>query len=294
VNDLRARLFAPALRGLDRILPASVLFAALYPVAWGRAILHGLTKGGPPEAWPACLDRPPGNRSGRWYRLPVYLNRFFEVLPDRLPTAKWRDRCRFIGLDHVQDAIRAGQPVILAFAHFGPFGQLRSWLRAAGLPAAMMVGGKARTRSQLLRLKDRWALFPEVPPSYYQDQMSAAIRHLHSGGILAMAMDVDTGRQVNLPVRPGWVFRMPTGPVRLARQHQAALVPCAISTPGPWRFQVEMGAPIPSETLQAGDPEACADLLARMLPLLTPYPLQWTPQLSNRFQKADDCNPKEG
>lgn len=292
MSDLRARLFAPVLRGLDRVLPARVLFATLYPGALVRSVLHGLTKGGPTDAWPACLDRPVGKRSGRWYRVPIYLNRLFEVLPDRLATEKWRHCCRFIGLENARKAVSDGQPVILAFAHLGPVSQLRSWLRAAGLPVAMLIGGQARTRSQLLRRKDRWALFPEVPTSFYQDQLSAAIRHLRNGGILAVAMDIAAGRQLDLPVSSGWIFRMPTGPVRLARQQRAALVPCVISTPGPWRFHVELTAPVPEQALEAGDIAACTDLWSRMLPLLLQHPDQWTPQLAGQFRRVEGlCDP---
>ena len=112
MNNLRARLFTPVLRGLERVLPAPVYCGLLYPVAWVRALIHRGIKGRPPIAWPTGLGGMPTGKALALPRLPVYLNRTFEFLPDRLAEPKWRGYCRFIGLEPVKRLVDAGRPVI--------------------------------------------------------------------------------------------------------------------------------------------------------------------------------------
>jgi len=286
VNNLRARLAAPVLRGLERVLPAPVYCGALYPVAWARALIHRGIKGRPPIVWPAGLGGGPTGRALALPRLPVYLNRTFEFLPDRLAGSKWRGYCRFIGLDPVKRLLDAGRPVILGFAHLGPIGLLRNWLRANGVPVAIFVGGEAHTRQIMKRRKDRWALFPDVALSFYQDQLAEAILHLKRGGVLAIALDSDNGRQIRVPVGGGWMCQLATGPFRLARRHGAQLVPCAIYNERPWHVAVEFGPPVGNDLLAAGDAQAAADLLSKLLPVLLAHRAEWTPQLAGRFSQT--------
>jgi lauroyl/myristoyl acyltransferase len=286
VNNLRARLFAPVLRGLEKILPAPVYCGALYPVAWARALIHRGVSGRTPIAWPAGLGGMQTGRSLALPRLPVYLNRTFELLPDRLAAPKWRGHCRFIGLDPVKRLVDAGRPVILGFAHFGPIGSLRNWLRATGVPVAIFVRGKAHTRNVMKRRKDRWALFPDVALTFYQDQLADAIMHLERGGVLAIALDSDNGRQMRVPFGDGWTCQMATGPFRLARRHGAVLVPCAIYNERPWHVAVEFGAPVGSDLLAAGEAQAGEDLLSKLLPVWLAHPAEWTPQLASRFSRT--------
>jgi len=285
VSQLRASLFAPVLRGLERVLPVPLYCGTLYTIAWVRALIHRINKGRPSVAWPAGLAglRPVQTRA--LPRLPVYLNRTFEFMPDRLAGAKWRDHCRFIGLDPVKQAIDAGRPVILGFVHFGPFHLLRNWLRATGVPVAMFVGGEARTRTALLRRKDQWALFSDIPSTFYQDQLADAIAHLECGRVLAIALDSSNGRQMQLPVGEGWMCQLATGPFRLARRHDAVLMSCTIYNERPWHVAVEFGAPVGHGLLVAGEAQAGADLLRGLWPVLQAHPTEWTPHLEARFSR---------
>ena len=270
------------------MLPASTYCGLLYPVAWVRALLHGWIKGPPPVAQPAGL---PGLRPARatvLYRLPIYLNRTFEFLPDRLAAPKWSGHCRFHGFDPVKRLTDAGRPVILAFVHFGPFVLLRNWLRAAGIPVAMFAGGEARSRAPLKLRKDRWALFPEVALTFYQDELADAIRHLESGRALGIAIDSGSGRQMRVPAGEGWRCQLATGPIRLARRHGAVLVPCAIYNESAWRVAVEFGPPVSEETLAAGDVPAGAAIMASLMPILLAHPEAWTPQLGGRFSRVPE------
>lgn len=81
--------------------------------------------------------------------------------------------------------------------------QLRSWLRAAGVPIALMVGVNARERLPLLRRKDRWSLFLEIATALYRDQLPSALRHLQAARPLAMAIDVNVGKQMDVSIADG-------------------------------------------------------------------------------------------
>jgi len=287
-------LFAPVLRGLERVLPAWAFCGLLYPVAWVRAFLHSLIKRPPVMDWPMGL---PGLRPApprRLYRLPVYLNRTFQFIPDRMTTPKWRGYCQYHGLEAVLKLAEMGRPVVLAFAHFGSFTLLRNWLRAAGLPVSMFTGIEARDRPTLTRRKDRWALFPETPPAFHRDQLAEAIRHLKSGCPLAISIDTSSERQLKVPLDGGWVFQMPSGPVRLARRHGASLVPCSIYNGGLWRVVVEFGEPIKEERLAEGEEAVGVDLITAFLPVWLAHPEEWTPQLAGRFSRSPDSAGPDG
>jgi lauroyl/myristoyl acyltransferase len=283
VSDLRAGLFAPVLRGLERWLSAPVYCRLLYPVALVRAVIHGWLKGLPSGAWPTGLPGGHPPRAHRLYRLPIYLNRTFEYLPDRLAGPKWSGYCRFIDLDPVKRLVDAGRPVVLVYAHFGPFTLLRNWLRSVGVPVAMFAGGQARNRAAMKRRQDRWALIPEVALTFYQDELGDAIRHLERGRPLAITVDSNSGRQIRVPASEGWSCRLATGPVRLARRHRAVLVPCAIYNEAPWHVAIEFAAPVSESSLEAGDEPAGAEVMAGLMPILLAHPEEWTPQLAARF-----------
>jgi len=188
-------------------------------------------------------------------------------------------------------ARRSGRPTILAFCHFGPMVLMALWLRAHGLPASTLVAGKARARSRVKRLKDRVVPFPEIPVAIYTDQLREAI-DLIAHTTLLVAVDVQAGKLIDLPVAPGWTFRMATGAIRLAAQYEASLIPCVIWEEEPWRFRFELGDPVPPEFLR-GRPDlmrAGQHLLREFMPHLQRHPEQCFRELLHSFQ-PDDASP---
>ena len=98
--------------------------------------------------------------------------------------------------------------MILAFCHFGPFFLLRYWLRAAGFPAAAMVGGWSRDRPAIKRLKDRVSLFPQIPTVFHrEDELREAVEFLQAGNPLLVALDVELGKQIEVALDEQWQVR---------------------------------------------------------------------------------------
>ena len=69
-----------------------------------------------------------------------------EYVPDRLAEPKWMSRCHIEGLDPVLRARQTGRPIVFGFFHSSAFRLSRFWLRAAGIPVANLIIGKAETR----------------------------------------------------------------------------------------------------------------------------------------------------
>jgi hypothetical protein len=278
----------PVLRGLERVLPVPGLYCAVFPIAFIRALLHRCHRGnGSPNAVPACLRRHQPARETALPRLAIYLNRILEFLPDRLDRPKWRVRCPIEGFEPVRQALAQKRRVLLAFPHFSLYGQLRGWLRAAGLPVACYTGANSARRSTLKRRKDRWALFPDVPTAFHGDQLAEALKFVRAGHPLLIALDGWRGHQLELPVSDGWTFRMATGPLRIASRHEATLFPCTMIDEGRWRFRIAIGDPVPGHLLAAGrEFEAGTHLLRQILPHLQRYPEQCREQLLGRFKPS--------
>jgi lauroyl/myristoyl acyltransferase len=272
----------PVIRQAERRLPVQSLYRILKPYALGRAALRGLPKAVP---LPACLETAKAVRTVRHWRTNSYLNQILEYFPERLAEPKWAEGCRIAGLDHLRQARQNRRPVVLAFCHFGPFFLLRTWLRAAGFPIAALVGGKKASRSRLRRQKDRVSLFSELPIAFHMDQLRAAYEFLDAGQALMVAIDTATSRPMSVPAGGGWTFQMATGALRLAIRHRAELIPFSIVDEGHWRFQVELGRPVPAECLvsEADLVPAGKHLLDEFLPRFRNHPELCSNQLIQCF-----------
>jgi lauroyl/myristoyl acyltransferase len=272
----------PVIRQAERRLPVQSLYRILKPYALGRAALRGLPAAVP---LPAGLGTAKAVPTVRHWRVNPYLNQILEYFPDRLAEPKWAKRCHIAGLDHLRQARQNRRPVVLAFCHFGPFFLLRSWLRAAGFPVAALVGGKGGSRSPLRRQKDRVSIFSEIPTAFHLDQLRAADEFLAAGHLLMVAIDTATGRQISVPAGGGWTFQMATGALRLAIRHRAELIPFSMVDEGRWRFQIELGRPVPAECLVSEDDlvPAGKHLLDELLPRFRNHPELCSNQLIQSF-----------
>jgi lauroyl/myristoyl acyltransferase len=281
VSERRSTLAARLLRSLEPLFPVAGYLALLYPIAFVRAVIHQVVKKPAKLVLPSFLNTvlPPQ----RLPRLSTYLNRTFEFIPDRLDSAKWQARCRYVGFQPVHEALDEGRPVIFTFAHFGQYGLLRNWLRSAGIPVATVSGGSVSNRSNLLKRKDRWAISSNVPAAFHLDQLTDAVRHFKNGVPLAMAFDVAHRRQVSVPLPDGWAFNMATGTIRLAKKHHARLFPCTIYSHGSWKFTIEAFPAVPEEILTQGDQNAAHYILEKLLPVFEQHSDQWELALLKQF-----------
>lgn len=286
MRGARALLFAPLVRLLERLLPVPALLAIFLPLAALRALSSWLLrKDHRMDHRPAWLRAEDSFQPSVFGRLNWYLNQTLLYFPDRLNAPKWRRRCRIVGLEHLTMPDGTAGP-ILAFLHFGPYQLLRSWLRTAGLPVSVLVSYRLRERSQFMKWHHRRTPFANVPPTFHPENLGEAIRHLQAGRPLAMALDSDRGRMIQVPLDDGWSLRAATGAIRIARKHGAPLVACSIYCEGPWRHVIEIGAPVSDALWRQPDQEIGGHLLAQLFPLLRRHPDQCLLRLVRQIQPA--------
>jgi hypothetical protein len=257
------------LRRAERLLPLHSLYSVLRTFFLARAALNTVFKQPiPARDLPAFLCLPKTVRTRTQHRTDRYVNQIVQFFPDRLSSAKWKDRCCIEGIVHLHEARRKVRPLIVAFCHFGPYYLLRFWLRAAGFPAATFVGGEQAMRQRLKRVQDRFSPAPEIPVVFYQKQLREAVEFLAAGNLLLIAIDAPSGKQIDVPFCEGWTFQMATGAMRLASRCQAELLPCSIVDEGCWHFGIKFGPPVPRIHLatEAGWPLAGRHLIDQWFP----------------------------
>jgi lauroyl/myristoyl acyltransferase len=288
-QEIAGRFFFSILRLAERRLSAQQIFSLLKPFFFWPAVVHTLFRKSRLNA-PDFFSSPKNVFSIVRQRQNIYLNHILEFFPERLAEAKWMSRCRLEGFAHLQSALQNGRPVVLAFCHFGPFFLLRFWLRAAGLPAAMFIGGNSDRRTRLMRLKDRCSPSPKIPIAFYQNQLREAVEFIAAGNPLLMPIDALNGRQMMIPFSDGWDFQMATGAVRLAIRQQAELISCSIIDEGGWHFRIKFGRPVPKEFLIANVDwsRAGKHLLDEMIPDFQARPEQCLANLTGCLKKKHE------
>lgn len=249
MRKLLAELRFAALRNVERRWSVSRLHSLLKPFASLRAEVNAGFK-------PLTNPNVPRPLKVNWtrskrieLRANSYLNQTVRYFQDRLAEPKWSDRCQWIGLDPLRAGVDARQPVILAFCHYGPYSLLRSWLRAAGIPAAILIGAASAKRDPRSQLLDGILARPDQPTVICLDQLRDATTFAGAGIPLLVAIDGPAGKQIEIPFNDGWKIQIATGAIRLAVRYQATLFPCIISNEGDWRYRVRVCEPVPQEFL---------------------------------------------
>lgn len=285
----RRSLYFSCVRLAERLLPARIFCSILEPYTFARAALNTAFKDPNPRApWPDCLPLKWTWRVACQRRMSHYLNFYLQYFPERLSDPKWSKNFRIVGLDRLLEVRQGGRPVVGALCHVGPLLFLRPWLRAAGVHSGVLIAGKSTDPVDQARRKSGLLDCPHIPPRFHLDQLKQAAEFLASGNLLFVAIDVPTGRQMEVPYSEGWTFRMATGAIRLAIRHQAELIPCMIIDEGSWRFRIEVGRPVPKEFLTAESDWTCAGkhLLAEMRPHFEAHPEQCQDDLIMSLQKT--------
>ena len=294
MNAARGSLYFSCLRLAERHLPLPTFCALMNSFAFARATFNTAFKKPRPSApVPECLKVNWTRRMEREFRQRGYMNHQLQYFPDRLAGPRWRGRCPIGGREHLLKVRAAGRPAVLAFAHFGPIHFMRAWLRADGIPSAALVAGKAADHPELNRLTDGLIRFPEIPTTFYMDQLKSASEFLSAGNLLFVAIDGPASKELDVPFCDGWTFRMAAGPIRLAARHGAELIPCSIIDEGPWRCRIEVGRPVPKEFLadESRWPQAGKYLLDELIPHLYAHPEQCRRDVILRLRKNSPATP---
>jgi lauroyl/myristoyl acyltransferase len=288
-KDLVGRWFFSTWRWAERRFSPQAFYSLLKPFSLARATANcAFRKRAYATPRPDFLRVPEPARAERQQRMNDYLNHILELFPDRLSEEKWIQNCRVEGLEHLQSACRNKCPTVLAFSHFGPFFLLRFLLRAKGIPTATLLGGESEKRGPLMRLKDGFSPFNQVPISFYGDQLRAASEFIATGNPLLVAIDVPVNKQIDVPFCDGWAFQMAAGAVRLAMRCNAELIPCSIVDEGCWHFSIKFGKPVPKELLLSENDwlPAGKHLMDEMIPIFRTWPEQCRPDLIRRLKPA--------
>ena len=281
------------LRALERLLPPTVLWLALWPSVACAALCDLAKQGRYYAKWrqvPASLlPSGPGFFLFRSARMKLRFGRLPTFWPDRLAQARWQQRCRYEGLDTLASARQGGTPIVLATLHFGQMVLMRYLLRARDIPVAGLAEEARARRPRLQHLKDAKAPLPGVPHVFPLEELKQARQFLLQGGCLLVPMDAPRGKQVEIQT-PHGVLRLGTGAIRLAQSTGAQLVPCLIYEESPWRFVVHCGKPanLGAPSLPAGLEAVGQDLARELLPVLARHPDHWGANLMEAWRKADN------
>jgi hypothetical protein len=281
-KDLAGRWFFPVIRWGEGQLSPRAFYSILKPFFYLRAVFNCMfRKHGYATPRPDFLRVGQPARARRRQRMNDYMNRVLEFFPDRLSGEKWGRNCRVEGLEHLQSGLSNKHPTVMAFCHFGPYELIRFWLRARGIPAATLRAGKAESRGLLMRLKDKFSPFPDVPVAVYGDQLRTIDEIIAAGNPLLVVIDAPVNKRIDVPFCDGWTFHMAAGAVRLAMRYDADLIPCSIIDEGRWRFCIKLGEPVPQELLSSRNDwqPAGKHLMDQMIPIFRTWPEQCRPDL---------------
>ncbi len=243
------------LRLSERVLPLSVLSFLLWPLAAVWDLLH-LRQRTPLTCWRRF---PESWRPKRWrfvlrQSLGLYHAQLLYVWPDRLRTARWLSRCRLEGGSNYIGPREGKRAVVGVSLHFGPVATLPYWLRAHGIvltsvrtPAIDSLQGLTNYQFSLSPPADV-PVFLSTSEIGLSPRLSSIRKILGPTGRLGMLVDVDRGKQFYVRFEDR-LFRMATGPIRLAQMLNAELVPVLIVETSTWKYTIHFGTPVPQHYL---------------------------------------------
>ena len=174
----------------------------------------------------------------------------FMRLAHRRPDELLR-RTRTFGQIHLRRALEAGHGVLLVTAHYGSYELAGAYCAAQGLPITVL----ARARDDVLteQFVGRTRSLHHINV-VHKTAWREAVRVLREGGLVGVLADqaVNTGGVMGEFL--GHPAATAVGPILMAQQTGAALLPCFVTRDNNGRLTVELHGPL--ELPQTGDEEA--------------------------------------
>ena len=271
-------------RFLESVLPIPLLRLALWPAvavsSFRRAVLFRRHDWKSPQL-PAALCSKGSNLLFLWRMCEgFYFRQILTCFPDRLSSrARWKNRVRVEGLEHLLPLVELQHPVMLATVHFGHLNLLRYLLSNLEVNAALIVlrGPKNITSHRIKdALLNRSRPGRPVSPSLIATEVALNTKYLSHGKAVLMAVDASSSQPLHVPF-PGGNFEMAVGAIQMARMAGAKLVPCVLSEESPWRFVIRIGKPIPERSTDVfpDDQTAAAALTDFFWPIVREHPEQY-------------------
>jgi lauroyl/myristoyl acyltransferase len=269
------------LRLSERVLPLSMLSLVLWAPAAVWDLLH-LRQRTPLTCWRRF---PESWRPKRWrfvlrQSLALYHAQLLYVWPDRLRTARWLSRCELEGGSDYIGPCEGKRAVVGVSLHFGPVATLPYWLRAHGV---VLTSVRTPAIEPLQGLTNyQFSLSPPADVPVFlstreigSKPLSSIRKILGPSQRLGMLLDVDRGKQFYVRFE-NRLFRMATGPIRLAQMLDAELIPVLIVETSTWKYTIHFGTPVPQNYLgNPPDMQAIGThLLHEFSKVITRYPEQ--------------------
>lgn len=209
----------------------------------------------------------------------MYLVDFFRF--SRLSQESLRDWVKLEGVEHMQEALRAGKGAIGLTAHLGNFEMAGAVLALLGFPVHAVVLTHRNPRVNAFFDRQRAKAGVAAVPLQGMDRRTffeTGLSVLRSNRILALVADRDfTNHGLTLPLF-GETLQVPTGPAAFSLRTEAPIVPGFLvrEQDGRYRFVLEKpifppaGANRQEAVRQLS--QSCLEVMARYI---RQYPTQW-------------------
>jgi short-subunit dehydrogenase len=285
-----------ALRGVEKTVSVSLLQAILSPMLALRCLRDWKTDRRTFELTqklPAQFKRPRNWCSITQSRYQIESLRLWRHWPDRLGEARWKRRCEFSGMEHLEAVFASGRPAVLATLHYGELSLLYHLLRSRGMAVAAITGVHLDhyddVRDHYDTLGDRAHSLMGVPRLFgtTTDQLMEGRDYLRSGRdkrAIIVAIDGYHGAKGKQIEVDGMRFHIHTGAFTLAWVSDAVVVPVLFQAKSFMRCAIHFGQPVPQNmvTNRTEHIDAARHVLTQLLGRVRRCPQQYGPDFLAR------------
>jgi KDO2-lipid IV(A) lauroyltransferase len=229
----------------------------------------------------AVMEREPSPREVKevFRHFAMYLVDFFRFA--HLTPKKVRRWIRIEGVEHMEEALKAGKGAIGVTAHLGNFELAGAVLALLGFPVCAVVFTHQNSRVDAFFSRQRAGVGVHPIPVRSKNQRAlfeASLAALRKNGILGLVGDRDFfGNGLDLPFF-GRQVKIPRGPAAFALRTGAPIVPAFLvrEEDGSYRFFLErpiiVPEGLPKEEAVRRITEQCVEAMSRAI---RKYPTQW-------------------
>jgi lauroyl/myristoyl acyltransferase len=258
-------LFLRANRALEPIVPLSVLWLLMWPLAayMGARHLRLVSDRVPATSLPLAETTPRPSTWRRWlYLVRIQADFFVLAWIDRLSTRRWQSRFKAEGVAELLQTLGT-RPLVIVSIHTTSLVVLAGWVSSLGIPTGAMPADQTWFTNPARRRKVELAA-AAGNHTFRDGSGREIVEYLKPGRAVVFAPDMSAGKRVLAPCGD-LKLSLATSPFRIARATGAAVVPVMMLGDGRWRYRAEVFPPVPQELIDGGDHHEAASYVAQCL-----------------------------